>query len=546
MLASLKSQGKEVEVLRIKIVALAALTLIASLVGAQNKTYTVRQGDTISGIASRLKVRRAELVAANSLTNSNKLKLGMTLRVPAREIAATVPAPAKGTSYYAVRNGDSDWTIAKKHGISLKQLHSLNSNVQFKNLQIGTRLMVPGKAKTIIAKGPAISVKSAKVATTASRTYKVQKNENDWVIARKFDSHLKDLKALNPGVNLEKVKVGQTIRVPSKATVVAAVKATSSDRIRTKYAKVMGQGSIIRRNPSTSAEKVTIVDSGTRVAVLDYTNGWYKLRFPKGTVGWMRGDLLQSVKTIDAIRENRTVVAKSTPKATSKPNPVVVASKKSTTKVAVNTVGKKAIAVRAPAKPATKKTVIASVTRKSPSRPVTRVASNRPSQPVASSSRAIGAVSAAQSMLGTRYVWGGTSRGGVDCSGMVQRAYKQIGVNLPRTSRDMSGVGVHVAKSELKPGDLVFFHTGRSSRINHVGIYIGNGKFTHASSGKGRVRTDSLNDGYYQRKFATSKRVLTGSSAASKSSPKKTTVAAKAPSTKGGEQIAAPSEEPGK
>ncbi len=500
--------------MRIKIIALAGLTLVASLVGAQNKTYTVRQGDTISEIASRLKIRRAELVAVNGLTNSNKLKLGMKLRIPAREIAATVPAPAKGTSYYAVRNGDSDWTIAKKHGINLRQLHRLNSNVQFKNLQIGTRLVVPGKTVTTIAKGPAVTVKSAKVATTSSRTYKVQKNDNDWVIARKFDTHLNNLRTLNPGVNLEKIKIGQTIRVPGKAAVVASVRPVVSNKIRTKYAKVIGEGSIIRRTPSTHSEKVTIVDAGTRVAVLDYTNGWYKLKFPKGTVGWMRGDLLQSVKTIDAIRENRA-------------NPkTVVATRKPTLKLA--------------SKISVKKPVYGGSTR---TRTI-RVASNRPSRPLASSSRAGGVLGSAQAMLGTRYRWGGTSRGGVDCSGFVQKVFRENGVSLPRTSRDMSGVGTRVSKSDLKPGDLVFFHTGRSTRINHVGVYIGGGKFTHASSGKGRVRTDSLNDGYYQRKFATSKRILSGSSS-TKLAAKKTTVAAK-PATKNGEQVAAPSEEPGK
>lgn len=508
--------------MRIKIIALTILTLVVGLVGAQNKTYTVRQGDTISGIASRLKVRRAELVAVNSLTNSNKLKLGMKLRIPAREIAATVPAPAKGTSYYAVRNGDSDWTIAKKHGITLKQLHILNSNVQFRNLQIGTRLVVPGKTVATIAKGPAVTVKSAKVATTTSRTYKVQKNENDWVIARKFDTNLKSLRALNPGVNLEKIKIGQAIRVPGKPAVVASAKPATANRIRTKYAKVTGEGSIIRRTPSTTAEKVTTVDAGTRVAVLDYTNGWYKLKFPKGTIGWMRGDLLQSVKTIDAIRENRSAAKPKTIVAT-KNQPAKVASKSTTRKP----------------------TLTLTSHRTKP----TRIATSKPGRPLAGSSRASGIIASAQAMIGTPYSWGGTSRGGVDCSGMVQRAFKQNGISLPRTSRDMSTVGTRVAKSDLKPGDLVFFHTGRSTRINHVGIYIGNGKFTHASSGKGRVRTDSLNDGYYQRKFATSKRVLGGSTkvASNKQPAKKTTtVAAKPAITKNGEQIVAPSEEPGK
>ncbi|GIV02781.1 MAG: hypothetical protein KatS3mg015_1611 [Fimbriimonadales bacterium] len=69
-------------------------------------------------------------------------------------------------------------------------------------------------------------------------------------------------------------------------------------------------------------------------------------------------------------------------------------------------------------------------------------------------------------------------------------------------------MGVKVDKSELQPGDLVFFRTGRSTRINHAGIYIGNGQFIHASSGGGQVRIDSLSDGYYSKRFVTARRVV--------------------------------------
>jgi peptidoglycan DL-endopeptidase CwlO len=78
---------------------------------------------------------------------------------------------------------------------------------------------------------------------------------------------------------------------------------------------------------------------------------------------------------------------------------------------------------------------------------------------------------------GLPYIWGGTGPNGFDCSGLIQWAYKQLGIKLPRTSSAQSQVGVPVSKSQLKPGDLVFFY----SPVSHVGIYIGNNKIFNAS-----------------------------------------------------------------
>jgi cell wall-associated NlpC family hydrolase len=90
---------------------------------------------------------------------------------------------------------------------------------------------------------------------------------------------------------------------------------------------------------------------------------------------------------------------------------------------------------------------------------------------------AAGAVKQAASKLGKPYVWGATGPSAFDCSGLMQWAYKQLGVSLPRTSAAQSQFGTPVSKSELRPGDLVFFY----SPVSHVGMYLGNGKILHAS-----------------------------------------------------------------
>ncbi|GAA3052680.1 hypothetical protein GCM10010464_16530 [Pseudonocardia yunnanensis] len=98
------------------------------------------------------------------------------------------------------------------------------------------------------------------------------------------------------------------------------------------------------------------------------------------------------------------------------------------------------------------------------------------------------AVSHAMSKLGAPYRWGAAGPSAFDCSGLVTWAYKKVGISLPRTSRAMSRVGTPVAKSALRPGDLVFFYTP----VSHVGIYIGGGKVVNASQPGTPVKVSNI------------------------------------------------------
>lgn len=108
---------------------------------------------------------------------------------------------------------------------------------------------------------------------------------------------------------------------------------------------------------------------------------------------------------------------------------------------------------------------------------------------------------------GTRYRLGGNSKSGVDCSGFMQITFRDLfGIDLPRTTKDQAKEGERISKSELRTGDLVFFNTGRGPNGKHVGVYVKNGQFLHAST-KGGVIYSDLDSPYWSKAFWQARRL---------------------------------------
>jgi cell wall-associated NlpC family hydrolase len=109
-------------------------------------------------------------------------------------------------------------------------------------------------------------------------------------------------------------------------------------------------------------------------------------------------------------------------------------------------------------------------------------------------------IAAAEKYLGTPYVWGGTGPGGVDCSGLVQAAYRAAGISLPRVSYQQANAGMQVTTKALRPGDLVAWdNSARNNGADHIAIYLGNGRIIEAAHPGSNVRIRSLgkNEGAY-------------------------------------------------
>jgi len=492
--------------LTIKQVALGACLLISGTTLAQDRTYTVKQGDTLSEIASKFGVNSKSILDANRLQSADKLKLGQSLRIP-----STAPSPkysslshTNDVRGYSVQPGDNDERIAKKLGTTAKQLRLANLGIKWNRLQIGQKLNRPttkgwfetmankainSPTQEIVAKVQApksepvaklISTKS----TVVGRTHSVQEGENDWIIAKHVGIKTSQLRAMNPNVNWTKLQIGTVLHIPgqvvkSNSGVVLASKVDRDPnipRIRSRYAVVTGDDVTLRTGPSTRFETFAQVDQGTRVLVLDRQGAWYKARFPKGSEAWVRGDFLAPTKAPQLLAMNKPAKTKPSQK---KKHEVLVAAKAS--------------------RPSRLSRNQGSIAR----RPVR----DNGSPLVTASGAGDNIIDKARSYLGVRYRYGASSRSATDCSGFTTQVFRSMGVKLPRTAREQSGRGQRVAMGELQAGDLVFFNT-RGSRVSHVGIYKGNGVFIHASSGRGHVMESKLTEGYYQRRFAGARRVI--------------------------------------
>jgi cell wall-associated NlpC family hydrolase len=118
-------------------------------------------------------------------------------------------------------------------------------------------------------------------------------------------------------------------------------------------------------------------------------------------------------------------------------------------------------------------------------------------------------VKSARDFIGVPYLWGGaSSESGFDCSGLTMTVYQLNGLNLPRHSKTQYDAGNTVRRSQLQKGDLVFFALSGKGKVSHVGIYIGDGKFIHASSHGKKISIESLSTIYFAQRFVGGKKYL--------------------------------------
>ena len=266
-----------------------------------------------------------------------------------------------------------------------------------------------------------------------------------------------------------------------------------------------------RQEATTQSESMGKLSDGTRVAILDETDGWYKVAY-NGEVGYMSADYVESqpIMNIECGGAKVTTSVLNMRSGPGTENSIVTKLYEGSVAkiIGINNAWFKVqyggetgyISPDYVSIVPYKATAKASAT--------VAVSTSSGSASTASGTRQQ-IIDYAAKFLGCKYVYGGNTPSGFDCSGYVKYVFKYFGVELTRTSANQYANSVKIKKSELKIGDLVFFsQNAGSSKVGHVGIYVGGGQFIHAAApGKG-VRYDSLNSSYYSSHYIGSGRVL--------------------------------------
>lgn len=239
----------------------------------------------------------------------------------------------------------------------------------------------------------------------------------------------------------------------------------------------------VRSKPDISSEVLTKLDKGAKVDIYERSGDWYRISIGDERFGWVNKEFL-SVRG-DTVSRGLTTDVEA---------PVTVTDG--------NTV-KAADAAEETADGSPAEGTDGSVTEDSGPSVESGDKDSDQRQEI---------VAYAKKFIGVKYVYGGSSPKGFDCSGFVSYVFKHFDITLERSSGDMGNGGTSVKKTDLKPGDLVFFDTnGGLNAIRHVGIYIGNNNFIHASSGSGhrRVMISSLSDSFYSKCYMRARDYLT-------------------------------------
>ena len=321
--------------------------------------------------------------------------------------------------------------------------------------------------------------------------------------------------------NLEQVEAVEEEEVE----ITAVLPSGSTGRVKA-VGLVTGDSVRIRSDANTDASIIANVTHGTAVALLDVKGSWYKVLY-NGSTGYMSADYVQAKLTASDLNAYGIITTDElNVRAGSNSGTDVVTTVKKDTCVSVTgfdkgwfaiTTGEKSGYISGDYMTLTMEKPKTTAQEETPQEtqaetPVETV--EVPQEEVVTppsqipTGTAAEVINFAKQYLGVPYVYGGAGPSGFDCSGFTMYVFNNFGISLPHGATPQANYGTAIAKSDLIPGDLVFFASS-SAWIGHVGIYIGDGEFIHASSGSSYcVKISSLSESYYTRMYQCARRIL--------------------------------------
>lgn len=504
--------------------------------------HKVASGETLYIVAHKYHSSIEDVRKANGLEKGAIIKVGQILKVPVdsyhpergdvaskmagkssekprkgkkREIAESGKKSAKKVArkkresteianLYEVQRGDNLFLIARKNHVSLKELMEINSIGPTQLLKPGQKLKLPSGAEKKIARkgttpkrgksqksksaGGKEKGKSTRIAKSTKKvkevpTYRVKRGDTLWKIAKKHKLSVKELKKFNSLGKKVTIREGMVLKLSKPVKV--AKKSTEKPKVRYE----------IERYTVKKGDSLWKIAKKHGVTV----SSLKKLNDISSARGLKSGMVLTLSKKEIPISQKPKKISKKSRRLAS-------AHKKGRKKASKSTKrGKKHIASAKKRKKRSRRKSVRNGHRIN-----SAIAALKGSRGSSYSNASSKVIRTAKRYLGRRYVWGATGPSHFDCSGFTQYVMrKSKGIKIPRVSRMQAYYGKYVSRKNLKPGDLIFFDTSRRRRgyVNHVGIYIGNDKFIHASSARHRVVITSLNRPFYRARFKWGRRI---------------------------------------
>jgi peptidoglycan DL-endopeptidase LytE len=423
-------------------------------------THTVEEGETVRMLAAKYGISPETIMAANGLRNPDLLQVGQDL----------VILPTDGV-LYTLKEGESIRKVAERFSVSTDDI--IRANLLGPNpdlVQPGTKLVVPGATPVLprriagvaqsgssdqqaasVGGGVSLPIDETASAVPSTRTYEVQSGDTLAGIADTFGVDVQTILSSNGIDDPDTIHPGSELRIlPVKGLEYTIQANETLADIAWKYQVDLGL--LLDYNDLNDPDIIRIGD---------------KLVVPGGK---LRADLVPA------------------------PAPAPAAEPASAPRTQPATAGAAVVQVPAAPKPAAAAPAPQPVAAAPAPAPKPAPA---PAPEMASGGGGQSIVANAMKYLGYRYVFGGTSPGGFDCSGFVYYIHNHSGAPVGRGMWQQYNGGVHIPQSALQPGDTVFFANTYMPGLSHDGIYIGGGQFIHASDERTGVTISSINSSYW-------------------------------------------------